>query len=52
MILTSFYLMIACGTFISMMTSEYEFTFVNMLFNTLFWPVFWSSLICCDLMDK
>ena len=52
MILAFFYTMFAFGTCIAMWTSEFEFDFVHMLMNTLFWPMFWSSMICCNLMDK
>jgi hypothetical protein len=52
LIFFSFYLMFATGTFIAMFTSDKEFDFGQMVMNTLFWPVFWSALICCDLMDK
>jgi len=44
------YTMIAFGTWIAMFTSEREFNFVNMIMNTLFWPMFWGGMICAKLM--
>jgi len=48
----AFYMMFAAGTGVAMATSDKEFNAVSGIVGSLFWPVFWSSMICCNLMDK
>jgi hypothetical protein len=45
------YLMIGCGTYITMRSSDFDFG-VMVFVNAIFWPVFWSSMITVNLMDK